>query len=124
VGQAFVLCIVGAGPPGAYNITGDGVLTGADVVRELGLAPVAVPPRPLHAAARALARVPVPAFVPPVVEWIEALGHPSIMDASKAKHELGWQPRYTSLQALRDMLRMRTRLRPARGPRADHLQAP
>ena len=43
VGQAFLLCIVGAGPPGAYNITGDGVLTGRDVARELGLAPLPVP---------------------------------------------------------------------------------
>ena len=31
VGQAFLLCVVAAGPPGAYNITGDGVLTGAEV---------------------------------------------------------------------------------------------
>src|SRR2546423_13753596 len=27
VGQAFVLCTVAAGPPGIYNITGDGVVT-------------------------------------------------------------------------------------------------
>jgi nucleoside-diphosphate-sugar epimerase len=26
------------------------------------------------------------------------------MDASKAKRELGWEPRYTSLEALRDTL--------------------
>jgi nucleoside-diphosphate-sugar epimerase len=108
VGQAFVLCIVGAGPAGAYNITGDGVLTGADVVRELGLAPLPLPARPVHAAARALARVPVPAFVPPVAEWIEPLSHPSIMDATKAKRELGWQPKYTSLEALRDTLTRRS----------------
>src|SRR3712207_649529 len=31
VGQAFLLCAIGKGEPGAYNITGDGVLTGADV---------------------------------------------------------------------------------------------
>ena len=29
VGRAFLQCIVAAGPPGAYNIAGDGVLTGA-----------------------------------------------------------------------------------------------
>ena len=38
VGQALLLCTVGAGPPGAYNIAGDGVLTTADVARELGRA--------------------------------------------------------------------------------------
>ena len=29
---------------------------------------------------------------------------PAIMDASKAKQELGWRPRYSSLEALRDTL--------------------
>jgi len=62
VGQAFLLCIVAAGPPGAYNITGDGVLTGADVAREAGLAPVPVPGRLVRGAARGLAALP---FVPP-----------------------------------------------------------
>ncbi len=33
VGQAFLLCIVGAGPPGAYNLAGDGVLSLTDVAR-------------------------------------------------------------------------------------------
>ena len=36
VGQALLLCVVGAGAPGAYNIAGDGVVTGADIARELG----------------------------------------------------------------------------------------
>jgi len=35
---------------------------------------------------------------------VEALSHPSIMDASKAKRELGWSPRHTSLEALRAAL--------------------
>src|SRR5204863_7316365 len=42
VGQAFVLCVVAAGPPGAYNITGDGVVTGPELARELGLSPIRV----------------------------------------------------------------------------------
>ena len=55
VGQAFLLCIVGAGPPGVYNITGDGVLSGAQVMRELGFAPIPVPARLVRAAARGVA---------------------------------------------------------------------
>jgi nucleoside-diphosphate-sugar epimerase len=98
VGQAFLLCVVGAGPPGAYNITGDGVLTGRELVRELGLAPVPVPAGVVQTAARAVASLP---FIPPVAEWAEAASHPAIVDASKAKHVLGWTPRYTSLEALR-----------------------
>ena len=49
VGTALVRCVLGAGPPGAYNIAGSGVLTGADLVRELGLAPITVP-APISAA--------------------------------------------------------------------------
>jgi nucleoside-diphosphate-sugar epimerase len=36
---------------------------------------------------------------------VEALSHPSIMDTSKAKQELGWRPRYTGVEALRETLR-------------------
>ena len=104
VGQAFILCITAEGPPGSYNITGDGVMTGDEVVREIGLTPIPLPAKPAHMAARALASVPMPGFVPPATEWIEPLSHPSIMDASKAKEELGWEPQFTSVEALRDPL--------------------
>jgi nucleoside-diphosphate-sugar epimerase len=102
VGQAFLLCTVGAGPPGAYNITGDGVLTARQVARELGLIAFPVPRALVQTAARAVAALP---FVPPAAEWAEAATHPAIMDASKAKEVLGWTPRYTGLEALRDSLR-------------------
>jgi nucleoside-diphosphate-sugar epimerase len=105
VGSAFLQCIVAAGPPGAYNITGDGVLTGDEVARELGFAPLPVPGGLTQKAARAVASIPVPPFAPPTNEWAEAVSRPAIMDASKAKRELGWKPRYTSLEALRDTVR-------------------
>ena len=101
VGQAFHLCIVAAGPPGTYNITGDGVLSAHDLARELGLHPLPMPARPVQEGARALASVP---FAPPLLEWAEALSQPAIMDASKAKGELGWEPEFDSLAALRATL--------------------
>jgi len=104
VGQAFLLCIVAAGPPGAYNITGDGVMTGAEVARELGLAPIAFPGKVVQAAARGVASLPNLPFAPPAAEWVEAITHPAIMDATKAKRELGWEPRHTSADALRATL--------------------
>jgi nucleoside-diphosphate-sugar epimerase len=58
----------------------------------------------VRALARAVAAVPTPGFAPPATEWVEALSHPAIMDAGKAKRVLGWKPRYTSLEALRDTL--------------------
>ncbi|HET6548136.1 MAG TPA: NAD-dependent epimerase/dehydratase family protein, partial [Solirubrobacter sp.] len=102
VGQAFMLCVVGAGPPGAYNITGEGVLTGADVAREAGLLPLPAPRRLVQAGARALAGLP---FAPPQAGWAEAVSRPVIMDSAKARRELGWTPRYSSLGALRETLR-------------------
>jgi nucleoside-diphosphate-sugar epimerase len=101
VAEALLLCITGAGPAGTYNITADGVLTADEVARELGLAPVPVPAAVIQTAARAVASMP---FAPPVAEWAEAASHPPIMDASKAKRQLGWSPRYTSRDALRETL--------------------
>jgi nucleoside-diphosphate-sugar epimerase len=104
VGRALLKCILGAGPPGAYNVAGDGILTGADIARELGLAPLGVPASIVHRAARAAAWLPKPPFLPPAADWVEAFSHPAIMDTTKAKEQLGWTPRYTGLEALRDTL--------------------
>jgi nucleoside-diphosphate-sugar epimerase len=101
VGQALLLCALGAGPPGAYNIAGDGVLTAADVAREFGAIPVPLPSAPAQLAARAVTRLP---FLPPVGEWVEAATRPSIMDTARAREHLGWKPRYTGLEALQATL--------------------
>ncbi len=101
VGEALRLCVLGAGPPGAYNIAGDGELTAVDVARELGLRAIAVPQAPVQAAARLLAALPL---APPSLGWAEALAAPVIMDTTKARRELGWRPRWTGLEALRETL--------------------
>jgi len=102
VGQALMLCVVAAGPPGAYNIAADGVVTAGTLARELGMLPVRVPSRATQAAALAVAALP---FLPPVAQWVEAASHPAIMDTTRAKRELGWTPRYTALETLRETLR-------------------
>ena len=102
VGSALLQCVVAAGPPGAYNIAGDGVLSAVDVARELGFVPLRAPAAPVHAAARALAKLP---FLPTFAEWVEAGSHPAVMDTTRAKEELGWTPRYTGLEALQDTIR-------------------
>jgi nucleoside-diphosphate-sugar epimerase len=104
VGQAFLKCIVGAGPPGAYNIAADGIVTGAEIARELGLAPVSVPGGIVHRAAGAIAALPDLPGVPPAAQWVEAASHPAIMDTSKAKRELGWKPRHSAIDSLRATL--------------------
>jgi nucleoside-diphosphate-sugar epimerase len=102
VGDALLRCIVGAGPPGAYNIAGDGVLSAVDVARELGLWPIALPARPAHGLARRLARLP---YLPSFAQWVEALSHPAIMDTTRARTQLGWEPTYSAVEALRATLR-------------------
>ena len=57
---------------------------------------------PAQFAAQAIAALP---FLPPVAQWVEAASHPAIMDTTRAKKELGWAPRFTALEALRDTLR-------------------
>jgi nucleoside-diphosphate-sugar epimerase len=101
VAEALRLCVVGAGPPGAYNIAADDVVTGADIVRELGLRPVRVPGGPFAAAARAVSKVP---FLPSGLQWGEAIGRPVIMDTTKAKTQLGWEPQHTAVESLRATL--------------------
>src|SRR5215210_618798 len=101
VAEALRLCVVGAGPPGAYNIAADDVVTGADIVRELGLRPIRVPGGPFAAAARAVSKVP---FLPSGLQWVEAIGRPVIMDTTKAKTQLGWEPQHTAVESLRATL--------------------
>ena len=102
VGRALLQCVVAAGPPGAYNIAADGIVTATDLARELGLRPLPLPAGPAQFTARAIAALP---FLPPVAEWVEVFSHPAIMDTARAKQELGWKPRFTALEALRDALR-------------------
>ncbi len=110
VGRALLQCVIGAGPPGAYNIAGDGIVTAADIAREFGAFPLPLPVRPAQAAARAMAAMP---FMLPVAEWVEVASHPAIMDTTRAKRELGWAPRFTALEALRDTLRRKGEPDPA-----------
>jgi nucleoside-diphosphate-sugar epimerase len=104
VGQALLQCAVGAGPPGAYNIAGDGVMTGSEIANQLGFAAIPIPDRIVRATARAVARLPLP----PQAEWVEAATQPAIIDSTKAKLQLGWKPRYTSSEALRDTIQRLT----------------
>jgi nucleoside-diphosphate-sugar epimerase len=102
VAQALLRCVVAAGPPGAYNIAADGIITAMDVARAFGMFPLPLPAGPAQLAARAIAALP---FLPPVAQWVEVASHPAIMDTSRAKRELGWAPRFTAAEALRDTLR-------------------
>ena len=101
VGRALLLCTVGAGEPGAYNIAADDTLTLADVAAEIGLLPLPIPADPAHALARLASKLPL---LPSSAQWVEAASHPAVMDTSKARSVLGWQPLVSARQAIRDSL--------------------
>ena len=103
VGAALLQCVVAAGPPGAYNIAAEDLPTIADLAKVAGLFPVLrLPARPTHRVARRLARLP---FLPSYAEWVEAFATPVVMDTTRARTELGWQPEWTAVEAWRDTLR-------------------
>ncbi len=101
VGRALLQCVVAAGPPGAYNVAADDVLTMADVAREVGVLPLPLPAVLTRTAAKVAMRLPLPA----VAQWVEVLTHPAIMDTARAKVELGWTPTYTARESVREALR-------------------
>lgn len=101
VGAAIVAAIFSEEAAGTYNLAGDGVLEGGEVVRALGMRPLPVPRGLTSAAVRLLSAAPKP-FVPGAA-WLHVLAHPLLLDTSEARQRLGWRPRYTSRQALESM---------------------
>ena len=101
VAEALRLCVLAAGPPGAYNVAADDVVNGVDVLRELGFLPLAIPGKPVAAVARAISTLP---FLPSGLQWVEALSQPAIMDTTKARTELGWRPKHSAIESLRASL--------------------
>jgi nucleoside-diphosphate-sugar epimerase len=97
VADAFALALRRPSP-GTYNLAGDGTVSGSELARELGLTPLPVPGVVTRALARGVNALP---GRPPALEALELATHPVVTDASKARRELGWNPRYTSLEALR-----------------------
>jgi nucleoside-diphosphate-sugar epimerase len=97
VARAMTAAICGDGPPGAYNLAGDGAIQIGDIARALGWRSVPLPGPALGlgaAAARGLA------FASSRLEWAIALDTPVLMDSSKARNQLGWKPLYDAKETL------------------------
>lgn len=100
VASAIALAATAPAPPGAYNIAGDGLITVSDVAKALGGRPVRVPGAAASAASAALSRLP---FIPSALEWLHSARTSVVMDTSKAKTQLGWQPIYSSADTLAEL---------------------
>jgi nucleoside-diphosphate-sugar epimerase len=97
VGDALRRCVVGDGPPGAYNVAAPDVLTLVDLAREVGVRPLPVPESGIEWPARAVTALPLP--LP--LQWLAAATTPAIVDVSRARERLGWTPRHSGLESWR-----------------------
>jgi UDP-glucose 4-epimerase len=102
VATALGAAVRGEGQPGVYNLAGDGTLTLADLADALGWYSIPVPELAVGAAAELVARLP---FVPGEAQWIESMRRPVIMDTTRARTVLGWQPRHDARETLEAMVR-------------------
>ena len=102
VATALEAAVLGHGEPGVYNLAGDGTLTMADLADALGWYSIPVPDLAVDAAAELVARLP---FVPDEAQWIESARRPVIMDTSRARTLLGWQPQHSARETLEEMVR-------------------
>lgn len=89
VASALVTAVRGGGPPGVYNLAAPGEFTLSDVARELGWRALPVPDLAVDVTAALLNRLPA---MPPEAAWIQTARVPVVMDTTRARQQLGWQP--------------------------------
>jgi UDP-glucose 4-epimerase len=100
VADAFVTAVVDD-VHGAFNLAAAPVLSLDDVAKELGARTVPVP----STAVRGAVRAGWTARVQPIdVGWYDLARRSPLLDTTRAHQELGWSPRYTAIQALRELL--------------------
>jgi UDP-glucose 4-epimerase len=97
-----LMCAVRAdGPPGIYNVAADGEIGLADLAHACGWYAIPVPELTLDAAISIVSRFP---YLPPSATWVNALKVPVLMDCSKAKEQLEWEPHYDALETLAETI--------------------
>jgi nucleoside-diphosphate-sugar epimerase len=98
VADALCACVLGRGAPGVYNLAATDPLRISDVAEALGWRSVPVPDLAVDVTAELATRLP---FLPPEARWMDTFRVPVIMDVRKAMTELGWTPRHSALETLR-----------------------
>ncbi len=98
--EAYRLAIVGdvAGP---FNVAADPVVDAAALGRLLGARPVKLPLAPVRALVRGAWRAHLLPASPTLLDLFLSI---PVMDVTRARAELGWTPRHTSLEALATFL--------------------
>lgn len=99
--DAFRLAAVGAAR-GAFNIAADPVVDASLLAELLGARPVRMPGWPVRAGVSAAWWLHA---IPASPGLLDAVLRLPVMDTGRARHELGWTPRFDSTTALREFLR-------------------
>ena len=102
VATAMRAGVLGRGKPGVYNLAGPGEMTVKTLAEELGWYSIPVPDLAVDAAAEMVSRL---SFLPAQAQWIAAFREPVLMSTAKARKELGWRPRHSALETLRETIR-------------------
>lgn len=97
VAAAMVAATLGEGSPGIYNLAGEGDITTSDIARALGWYSVPIPEIAVDATVSIVSKIPL---LPTKASWINALRVPVLMDTTKARSELGWDPKFDVLETL------------------------
>lgn len=99
-GEAYRLALL-SDARGPFNVAADPILDSRTIAKVLGARPVPFPAAALRAAASVTWRLHLQPASP---GWVDlALATPP-MDASRARSELGWRPKFTSEEALMELL--------------------
>ena len=104
VAAALVAGVLGEGNPGFYNLAGSGEVRLSDVAKELGWYTVRIPRRAIDVTAHMVGRIPLLAVE---AGWLEAVRVPMLMDCTRARQQLGWQPAYDGPQTLHELVAAR-----------------
>ncbi len=101
VAAALLAAVEGRGEPGRYNLAGRGALTLGRLARALGWLAVPVPGVAVSSLGELLGRLP---GMPPEAAWLTAMRVPVLIDSTKARTELGWNPRWEAEATLEETI--------------------
>lgn len=94
--DALIHATVG-GPPGTYNIAGDGILTLSQAIRRAGHVPLPVLPATFKVVSRLLSSEGLREIG---ASQLQYLRYGRVVDTSRMRAEFGFTPRYTTEEAL------------------------